>query len=816
MADLVTEILNKGTYNRVNYENIPQEAASDAQGWISTDDAIELSRGRILHGLERNYSANQKQTLQNKALAFGQEDEPGKIVKVAQKFRTKDKEGELIVQDIDGVLLYKKNDTGQSDNFSIKVSIQKDSGDTPDGTTLASKTFSSTEWKNIPQGIFKVILSASIELERESDYWIIIENENTDNSNYPNIGYYDLNNYSEGKIKTFATPTGWDDLTGDLMFYILEESLVEGGITGHHVAYKVDGSPVFFRKAGSAIQYFDENAGIYIDIFNTYVNNSGNNVLINPNQPISVADHTSLAGNSVYFGGLNGLWKVSVASPQNYADVYDEAKNFKGFILIDRSRMILWGREDDQTGLYGSKIDPQDGTVYTTVIAEAGGASGQKEYTGTLTFKAGSSKRTCFGVVVKANYIDSEGNTKSEEFKDDFSGNLTSEQGGTGFIDYMTGIWGVTFANTTSGAVTIDYQWEDPTDGGVADFSKSVPRVAGEGFIFRQDKGGDKIMYVFIQEGKYISLKERSSYELTLGDDDSTASNIPFRDDIGLPYWRAGIASINGVIFMNTANPDRPVLTTLQRISTASILEPVNIADHFDFSKYKWDKCWMETYNEYIIFSGRTPNSDSNNRIFLFNPRLNSVDVLSYDSNTFVKALGELYIGSSVNHSISKVLNGFDDDGSIIENYWESRNELFETTNLKKIRRLRFGGMLSKEQNIKVSISYDGDKFEEVGNIRGDEKYVDRSTSYAIGTAGIGTATVGGNNSDVASPFLVEIKLKRAPKFRGRRIKFEATGIGFASINKITDFDILEYNNRLPAKYRMKQNVSLDGKSQDL
>jgi hypothetical protein len=428
--------------------------------------------------------------------------------------------------------------------------------------------------------LIKVIFSSTTELDRSTDYWITATVGTPDNSNYPQLGYYTSDNYADGTLKKFNTNSGWEDTGGDLCFYILEESLVEGGVTGHHVAYKVNGDPVFFRKAGSAVQYYDTNADMYVEIFSTYLDAQGEDADLDPNEPISFADSTSLSGNFVFIGGINGLWKVSVANPQSFADMYNEAKNFKGFILIDRSRMLLWGRQDDPTGLYGSNIDPQDGTVYTTVTGESGGSAGNTEYSGVLAFKAAGAKRTCFGVIITADYDDG-GTTKTETFTDDFSGNLSSDQGGTGTIDYMTGLWSVTFANTTTTDPSIDYQWEDSTAGGVADFTKSSPRTAGEGFIFRQDKGGDAIKFVYVQEGKYISIKERSSYELTLGDDDETASNIPFRDDIGLPYWQAGVASINGVIFMNTANLDRPVLTTLQRITTSSILEPVNIADQF-------------------------------------------------------------------------------------------------------------------------------------------------------------------------------------------------------------------------------------------
>lgn len=56
--------------------------------------------------------------------------------------------------------------------------------------------------------------------------------------------------------------------------------------------------------------------------------------------------------------------------------MYDSTKNFKGKSLISTGRMIMWDVKAgtvnfDKTGLYGSRIDAQNSTVYTTVTGEA-------------------------------------------------------------------------------------------------------------------------------------------------------------------------------------------------------------------------------------------------------------------------------------------------------------------------------------------------------------------------------------------------------------------------------------------------------------
>jgi len=72
-------------------------------------------------------------------------------------------------------------------------------------------------------------------------------------------------------------------------------------------------------------------------------------------------------------------------------------------------------------------------------------------------------------------------------------------------------------------------------------------------------------------------VKSRSAYQLTIGSDDLTATNIVFRKDIGVPYWRASVTTGNGIIFMNTANLEKPQLTILTPNQLGDNLVPVNL-----------------------------------------------------------------------------------------------------------------------------------------------------------------------------------------------------------------------------------------------
>lgn len=438
------------------------------------------------------------------------------------------------------------------------------------------------------------------------------------------------------------------------------------------------------------------------------------------------------------------------------------------------------------------------------VSATLGGAaintSGSQSGTHTIV----DSRRTCFAVVITIT-------ATGQVFTDDRSGNLVGSLGGTGTINYTTGAWTL----STSSAGTAAYSWEMTNNKGVTDFTYSATRTAGQGNVFRQDEGGDAIQFVEIFDGKYYSMKNRSVYELDISSQapyaDLSATNLIFRRDIGLPYWRASVATGRGIIFMNTSNLDKPQLTILQKNINGDNLEPFTLANHFDFSNYVWDMCEMDTFGEFIIFSGRTSSSAINNKLFLYNIRRDTIDVLPYGAKTIVSNAGLLYIGDVQTDNVYNILSGFDDLDTVIENYWISNDERYQTESLKKVKRLRLKGLITPSQILEVYVSYDNDAYQLVGTIRGDGTYVDTSETYTIGSQGIGTSVIGGETDTIDGSFyFAELKLS-SPKFRKRSIKLVATGVGYLSVTMLDDFNIHLFQQRLPTKYRTRQNVSLDG-----
>lgn len=568
--------------------------------------------------------------------------------------------------------------------------------------------------------------------------------------------------------------------------------------------YKTNGVRVPWRKAGTVIQYY--NGSTWVNVVTG----------LGADDDYTFQNYSSLAGSFTFATGPGGIFKFHNANPGSYIDLYDSTKNFKGYCLIDKARMLLWGVVKDPTGLYGSYIDAQNGTVYTTVANEnlATGNGVQVTFSGTLAFKGSNPKANAFGVVIKC--TDGGGET----FTDNYDGTLTGSAGGTGTINYVTGAYSVTFVTVpTSSANNIkaDYQWENSNNKGITDFTKSATRLAGEGFILRQDEGGDAIQQVVVGiDESYYSIKQYSVYRYTPDSTDTKPVNEVFRKDIGVPTRKSAAATGRGIVFINTANPDKPELTVLEKNPLGDNILATPLLPHFKFENYNYDDAVVFAWGRYILIACKQIDSLTNDRILLCDLSKNTVDISYYNAASLAKDQGVLYAGSPFTQTVYKLFDGFDDNGLAIQNYWKSKAEKYNSERLKKFRRLRVQGQISQAQVLEVYLSYDDADFSLVGTIRGDGSYVDLSNPGAVGSQMVGEETVGGEQeSETIYPYFVEIKTK-TPKFRKRTLKFVATGIGYVSIGYLMDWDILSFEQRIPKRYRLKQNVSLDGQSTDI
>ena len=308
-------------------------------------------------------------------------------------------------------------------------------------------------------------------------------------------------------------------------------------------------------------------------------------------------------------------------------------------------------------------------------------------------------------------------------------------------------------------------------------------------------------------------MKQNSVYQFTLDILDLNPTNLLIRTDTGVGTLRSGVGTSRGVVFMNIANPSKPQLNILKRNPVGDNFDMEPLFAHFKFENYQYTDVMVDTWDKFVIVACKD-GTDENNVLLMCDMHENTVDVAPYGARTSTKDDGLLFVGDPLSKTTYELFSGFDDMGVIVPNFWISAGDLYDTNVLKKTKKLRFRGRISPNQSIKVSVELDSGNFQEVGTILGSGDYVDYDSSYAIGTTFIGQDTIGGGSEEQVYEFTMQIKV-RLGKFRKRRIKFEALGFGFCAIQAITDFDIWTYQDKLPPKYRTKQNVSLDGQTTD-
>ena len=557
-----------------------------------------------------------------------------------------------------------------------------------------------------------------------------------------------------------------------------------GSVTGEIFGYKADGSKVHWRKIGTKIQYL--NGSTWTDVITGLTSSAD----------YSFTNYSSLAGTFTFAGGVDGIFKMHNASPASYCTMYNSAKNFKGKILIDKGRMLLWDRKEDKTGLYGSYIDVQNSTVYTQVTSEAVAAV----ESGTLAFKASGATRNCFGVVITDT-------SSGEVFTDNYLGVLVGSAGHFGTINYITGAFTIT---GQAGAGTASYQWEDSNTHSVTDFTKSATRLAGEGFQFPQDEGGDPILNVMVGSNGYYSLKSQSTYLLQIGTTDLATGTVNevYRKEMGMQSWRGAVSTGGGIVFMNLSKPEKPEMVILEKNLVSEDLVPKILFPQFKFANYDYSDCTLDIYERYILVACKTLGALYNDTILLCDITAGTVDITTYSARTFARSAGDLFMGSSIAQSVYKLYSGFDDDGNTIDNHWVGKSETWDSNKLKKYRKIMLKGNISPLQSYAVSVSYDNAGFQQVGVVRGSGPYVDYASPQTIGSNMVGESQVGGDDSVNIYPYFIEIRLKKVPKFRNRTMKFVAQSIGYVDIDSQVDKEIDTYENKIPARFRQKQNVN--------
>ncbi len=382
---------------------------------------------------------------------------------------------------------------------------------------------------------------------------------------------------------------------------------------------------------------------------------------------------------------------------------------------------------------------------------------------------------------------------KAEYFTDNNNGGLSSQLGGTGTINYATGAFSLTFntAPLNTQKIYSQYYVEDSTSGGIADFTIGTG-TDGKAYYFSQGDGGGVLNAVMSFDQVEYCFHALKTWYLTLGSGTaSSAVNLPYRSQLGVPYFRGAFAADEGVIFIDTSNPAQPKVKILEidaNASTAVVtVVPNPLSETLDLSSYGFTKAVMWRWDDCDILACQGSLNgvvqEQNTVFFVRNIWSKQWDRLDYPASTLAAWNGMLLAGDSLSNNVFVLFSGTDDDGATINNYWTSKQFNLGVEGLKCTHRFKMRGLIQQTQNVDVYASYDSGAYVKIATVIGNASYVNKGTPVSVGSSTIGQNVVGGGGDVItAYPFEIDFNIA-SDRYEYIQLKFVANNIGYVQID---------------------------------
>lgn len=815
---LETNEFKYGVVDQISAYSIPRGAASASLNWLTKGDSIELRRGSIYLGTNSVQAGNGKASgIKKLTDALGVEHLVGTYGQKAVYFDIPTAEWIEIVD----------RSTGLGNILGAKV---------VSASGIATEEISIEEYVGLAGN------QAFINSPSCAGLWKLMT-ANLGNA----VNMYDSQRNFNGYMKIDSNRMFlWGtlkDQTGIYGSWI--DTLSYTTVTNENSGYVTNGATKIFT--GKKLAQATSNQTIFAvqpfgQIAAAVTINTGISTA-SPHATVTASGHGLAVGDKIYFENVGGMTQINSLFATVVTVV--DANNFT--IDIDTSAFGAFTSGGD---FYKVELftDNYDGTLTSNL-----GGSGTIDYvTGalSLTFNtapiAPGAAVTPTGTTNSSNQVTTVSSMTGVAVGDAIldTGNngipvgttITAISGTTLTISQnaTAGNSGTALSITAPGTIPVVYQYENSANEGVCDFNKEIVenvRVAGSGFVFRQDEGGGPVKNIKVYASVYFCMHLKKTWELNLGSDDTTASNLPYRQNVGAPSRGGSIETGQGIYYIDDQiqQDQRIRILTFSLVGSNEII-PVALSNNIKIDEYLFDQAQGIEWGDYIFFAIRTQDSPVNNRVLAYNKIWKSWDILDYDVSCFEIYNGQLVGGDAFSNNFAVLFSGFDDNGDQYENYWIGMMDTillpglrgprkFLLHGVKQVYEFYLRGLIQTEQKLKVSISYDDADFVEIGcsdvvengvtvhhyAIEGTGTYVDTGRPVDIGGATLGTQDIGGvpaaaNPTVYANPYERRFLLKSG-EFEKAQIKFEAIGLGFVSVTSQKWWDVRLMGNRTPVQY---------------
>ena len=134
--------------------------------------------------------------------------------------------------------------------------------------------------------------------------------------------------------------------------------------------------------------------------------------------------------------------------------------------------------------------------------------------------------------------------------------------------------------------------------------------------MFRQDDGGAAQTVEPYGDSDFC-FHDKNVYELKLTSTDTNATNLPFRDKVGVPNWRAAKGTGDGVYYIDNTDQADPQFRLMSLDAISSKVLPKSISKRttkqgvilgIELTEYQFDDSVVFEWGDYVFFAYKTPD----------------------------------------------------------------------------------------------------------------------------------------------------------------------------------------------------------------
>ena len=377
--------------------------------------------------------------------------------------------------------------------------------------------------------------------------------------------------------------------------------------------------------------------------------------------------------------------------------------------------------------------------------------------------------------------------SKLEIFEDDSNGNLKSNLGSAGTVNYISGAFTINTQTAVPNGLNIDSICFSGVPGILTFAPGSWTQFGG---VLEAIKFFNSQLYEFHTINTWLLNLGYSSQSQTTG------TQQQYRQNMGAPFFRAAYEKGDGILFLDDTDQNNPHFRELSISNFNNAVEPDSLSDDLDLSQNDFSQCVVNSVGNYDFLACKSlvngVAKSYNDTTYVRNNISGFWDKTDLRIVVMDTYNGSIIAGDTISQNVYVLFSGVDDDGAPINAYWTSGQMNLGSMGLKQFGLFHVDGFIGPSQVFNIYAQYDTGNYVLIGSVYGNGKYVDQNNSILIGQGLNGTQPIGGaGNGQVYGYYFTQDIPIWTPLFQYVSIKFVP---GINLITKQPAFGALQIN----------------------